>query len=52
MSQILDEVYDDADWINAMCEQLVGFIIREILNPRGEFYHDNHINRQQSASTS
>ena len=50
MSQIVDEVYDD-DQINAVCEQLAGFIFREILDLRGEFYHDGHINRV-SASTS
>ena len=43
MSQIVDEVYDD-DQINAVCEQLAGFILREILDLRGEFYHDGHIN--------
>ena len=44
MSQILDEVYD-VDRINAVCEQLAGFIMRKILDPRSKFYHDGHINR-------
>ena len=44
MSRIRDEVYS-ADRINAMCEQLAGFIMREILDPRGKIYHDGHINR-------
>jgi hypothetical protein len=41
----MDEVYS-TDRINAVCEQLVGFILREILDPKGEFYHDGHINRE------
>ena len=45
-----DECYS-TDRINAVCEQLAGFILNEILDPRGEFYHDGHINRV-SASTS
>ena len=48
------QIYNDpsnVDRINAVCEQLAGFIMREILDPRGEFYHDGHINRV-SASTS
>jgi len=49
MSQIMDKVYS-TDRINAVCEQLAGFILREILDPRGEFYHNGHINRV-SAST-
>jgi hypothetical protein len=44
MSRIVDEVYS-TDRINAVCEQLAGFILREILDPRGEFYHDGHIHR-------
>ena len=43
MSQIGDECYS-TDRIDAVCEQLVGFILNEILDPRGEFYHDGHIN--------
>ena len=42
------QIYTDpsnVDRINAVCEQLAGFIMREILDPRGEFYHDGHINR-------
>jgi len=50
MSQIREEAYS-VDRINAVCEQLAGFILREILDPRGEFYHDGHMNRV-SASTS
>ena len=33
------------DEINAVYEQLAGFILNEILDPRGEFYHDGHIYR-------
>ena len=33
------------DRINTMCEQLAGFIVKEMLGPRGEFFHDGHINR-------
>ena len=44
MSQIYMESLP-VDRINAVCEQLAGFIVKEILNPRGEFYHDGHINR-------
>ena len=50
MMQIKDKVYD-MDRIRAMLEQLIGFVMKEILGPRGEFYHDGHINRL-SASTS
>ena len=50
MMQIKDEVYD-VDMINAMSEQLIRFIMGEILDPRGEFYNNGHINRL-SASTS
>ena len=39
-----DECYS-TDRINAVCEQLDGFILNEILDPRGEFYHDGHIHR-------
>ena len=39
-----DECYS-TDRINAVCEQLAGFILNEILDPRGEFYHDGHIHR-------
>ena len=44
MMQIKDEVYD-VDMINAMSEQLIRFIMGEILDPRGEFYNNGHINR-------
>ena len=37
------------DRINAVCEQLAGFIVKEILDPRGEFFHDGHINRVRIA---
>ena len=50
MSQIYNAT-SDVDRINVVCEQLAGFIMREILDPRGEFYHDGHIDRV-SASTS
>ena len=43
MSQIYNAAFD-VDRINAVCEQLAGFIVNEILDPRGEFYHDEHIN--------
>ncbi|KAG2561351.1 hypothetical protein PVAP13_8KG201701 [Panicum virgatum] len=44
MSQMADECYS-TDRIIAVCEQLAGFILNEILDPRGEFYHDGHIYR-------
>ncbi|KAG2651847.1 hypothetical protein PVAP13_1NG319500 [Panicum virgatum] len=44
MSQMGDECYS-TDRINAVCEQLAVFILNEILDPRGEFYHDGHIHR-------
>ena len=44
MSQIYNAAFD-VDRINSVCEQLAGFIVKEILDPRGEFYHDGHINR-------
>ena len=47
MSQIYMESLP-VDRINAVCEQLAGFIVNEILDPRGEFYHDGHINRGSS----
>ena len=50
MAQIYNAAFD-VDRINAVCEQLTEFIMREILDPRGEFYHHGHINRV-SASTS
>ena len=48
LSWYISMVYNDAfdvDRINAVCEQLARFIVKEILDPRGEFYHDGHINR-------
>ena len=44
MSQMGDECYS-TDRINVVCEQLAGFILKKILDPRGEFYHDGHIHR-------
>ena len=43
MSQIYMAAFD-VDQINAVCEQLAGFIVKEILDLRREFYHDEHIN--------
>ena len=51
----MSEIYKESlpvDWINAVCEQLAGFIMKEILNPRGEFYHDGHINIGSPAGSS
>ena len=39
MARLGDECYS-TDRINAVCEQLAGFILNEILDPRGEFYHE------------
>jgi hypothetical protein len=50
MVQIKDEVLH-VDRIDAMSEHLIGFIVRDILDPQGEFYHDVRINRVASAST-
>ena len=50
MSQIREKVYS-VDRINAVCKQLAGFILREILDPRGEFYHDGHINIVSAATS-
>ena len=47
MSQIYMESLP-IDRINAVCEQLAGFTVKEILDLRGEFYHDGHINRGSS----
>ena len=47
MSQIYMESLP-VDRINAVCEQLAGFIVKEILDPRGEFFHDTHFNRGSS----
>jgi hypothetical protein len=44
MMQTREEVYDE-ERIHAVSEQLVGFILREILDPRGKFYHDGYIYR-------
>ena len=43
MSQTRDEVHD-MDRIDTILEQLIGFIMSEILNSRSEFNHDGHIN--------
>ncbi|KAG2561329.1 hypothetical protein PVAP13_8KG153904 [Panicum virgatum] len=50
MSQMGDECYS-TDRINAVCEELAGFILNEILDPRGEFYHDGHIHRGLPSSS-
>ena len=42
-----DECYS-ADRINAVCEELAGFILNKILDPRGEFYHDSHTTTKQA----
>jgi hypothetical protein len=39
------------DRIVAVSEQLKGFISNEILDPRGEFYHDSHINRESALAS-
>ena len=44
MAQMGDECYS-TDRINVVCEQLARFILNEILDPSGEFYHDGHIHR-------
>jgi hypothetical protein len=49
--QIKNEVLH-VDTIDVVSEQLIWFIMREILDPKGEFYHDGPINRVASASTS
>ncbi|RLN15837.1 ripening-related protein 3-like [Panicum miliaceum] len=46
-----DEVLQ-VDKIVAVSEQFIGFISREILDPRGEFYHDSHPVHGPSTSTS
>jgi hypothetical protein len=51
MTQMKNEVLH-VDRIDAVSEQLIGFIMREILDPKGEFYHDGPMNRVASASTS
>ena len=45
-----DECYS-TDRINAVCEQLAEFILNEILDPRGEFYHDGHNDRGLSSTS-
>jgi hypothetical protein len=46
---LLDQInYDNT----TVYEQLIEFIMREILDPKGEFYHNGPINRVASASTS
>jgi len=47
--KIRDEVYD-VDRIRAASEQLIWLIMKEILDPRGEFYHDGYINRQPAST--
>jgi hypothetical protein len=36
----------------AVSEQLIGFILKEIIDPKGELYHDGHPVPRASASTS
>ncbi|KAG2562151.1 hypothetical protein PVAP13_8KG248609 [Panicum virgatum] len=50
ISQVYNAAFD-INRINAVCQQLARFIVKKILDPRGKFYHDGHINRV-SASTS
>ena len=50
MSQVYNAAFD-VDWINAVCEQLTGFIGKEILDPRGEFYNDGHVNRVSASKS-
>ena len=38
------------DRIDAVCEQVAGFTLREVLDPRGEFYHNDHINRVSASA--
>jgi hypothetical protein len=51
MMQIKNEVLH-VDTIDAVSELLIRFIMREILDPKGKFYHDGPTNRVASASTS
>jgi hypothetical protein len=51
MMQIKNEVLR-MDTIDAMSEQLIEFIMREILDPKGELYHDAPNNKVASTSTS
>ena len=37
--------------IENLCEQLVIFIMREILDPRGGFYHNGHINKLSASNS-
>jgi hypothetical protein len=46
MMQIRNEVLH-MDTIDDVSEQLIAFIMREILDPKGEFYHDGPINRTE-----
>jgi hypothetical protein len=51
MMRIKDEVLH-MDRIVAMSEQLIGFILKEIIDFKGEFYHDGHPVPRASVSTS
>jgi hypothetical protein len=51
MMQIKDEVLH-VDKIVAVSEQLIGFILKDIIDPKGEFYHDGHPVPRASESTS
>jgi hypothetical protein len=44
MMRIKEEVLH-VDRIAAGSEQLIGLIMKEILDPKGMFYHDGNINR-------
>jgi hypothetical protein len=51
MMRIKEEVLH-VDRIRAMSEQLIRFIMNEILDPKGKFHHDSHPVHRESASTS
>jgi hypothetical protein len=51
MMRIKDEVLH-VDRIVAISEQLIGFILIEIIDPKCEFYHDGHLVPRASLSTS
>jgi hypothetical protein len=40
------------DRIVALSEQLIGFILKDIIHSKGEFYHDGHPIHRESASMS
>jgi hypothetical protein len=51
MMRIKDEVLH-VHRIVAVSEQLIGLILKEMIDPKGEFYHDGHTVHIESASTS